>query len=165
MNNTKETDEFISKKDFKEKEIEYSKLNLASCKYLVKLLTTMRTRIQKHRDKNIALKLSHANELLGEYKTPEEAHEAYGWGYLSLDDYELLKEKFETGVNNAEKPDIDSMSISWLNDFIKRLKDNISIEEYELMTPEQKRIHDENIEKFVEEQEERRKRLGKTREE
>lgn len=153
--------DYIGNLRTKKADIEAAKLDVAACKYLKQQLSSMRTKITKRREAAVKVKIDRVNELLGEYATLEEAHEAYGYDCITEEEYEELKQAFEHGISEAEADDTDSVVIKWLNDFIRRLNDNINIGEYELLSPAEKAEHDKRIENFNAQQEERRKRAGK----
>ena len=155
------TSEYLGNLRAKEANIDATKIDIAACKYLKQQFSAMRTKIKKRRDETVDEKIQHVKELLGEYATPEEAHEAYGYDYITEDEYDELKNAFENGTAEAEADDIDSITIEWLNDFIRRLSDNINIGEYELLSPEEKLKRDKRIAEFNAEHEARRKHIKK----
>lgn len=137
------------------------KLELAACKYLKQQLSTMRTKLQKRRDATVSERMSRVYELLGEYNTLEEAHEDFGYDFITEEEYKDLEEAFESGEIAALKDDVDSLAVSWLNRFIKNLNDEIYYYQYALMSPKEQEAYDKKIAKWEKEQEKRRKRLGR----
>lgn len=153
--------DYIGNLRTKEADVEAAKLDVAACKYLKQQLSSMRTKITKRREATVKVKTGRVNVLLGEYATLEEAHEAYGYDCITEEEYEELKQAFEHGISEAEADDTDSVIVKWLNDFIRRLNDNINIGEYELLSPTEKAERDKRTDEFNAQQEERRKRAGK----
>lgn len=71
---------------------------------LVKLAQRYKT---KH-EKKVKAKEDKLNQLLGDYKTEAEAHEAYGYEYITWEEYETICAALK---GNAEKADVDDVEI------------------------------------------------------
>lgn len=95
--------------------------------------------------------------LLGEYKTYDEAHEAYG--YISEKEFEEITEFLESSQKKVDAPDAEAIAADILKGWIKLTKSDIDHLEFELKSPEEQEEIRRKNEEFRIEQEERRKRL------
>jgi len=120
-----------------ELEIEWRKELLARLQAPLKVL-------QRKAGKDLEKRLARAQELSA-YETEEEAHEAFGYGYITWDEYSVIKDRFD----NVE-PSIITMSaaeaaLEELQDFMHRLQSEIKDLEWSaLPEEEQQRIEASN---------------------
>lgn len=98
--------------------------------------------------------------LLGEYKTYDEAHEAYGYGYISEKEFNEIVDFLENSQKKVDAPDAEAIAADILKGWIKITKSDISYFEFELKSPEEQEEIRRKNEEFRREQEERHKRLG-----
>lgn len=94
------------------------------------------------RRKNMILK---ERALRGEYRTVDEAHEAYGYGFISEKQYKEIAEAIENKDEEiAALVFPEQAAASILFDFMRRLMNEIEAFKFELLPPEeQSRILDE----------------------
>ena len=97
--------------------------------------------------------------LLGEYKTYDEAHEAYGYGYISEKEFEEITKFLESSQKKVDVPDAEAIAADILKGWIKITKSDIDHFEFELKSPEEQEEIRRKNEEFRLKQEERRKRL------
>lgn len=99
-----------------------------------------------------------------EYATAEDAHEAFGWGVISEEEYEAIAAAFEAGeayVENTVTPVEAALHI--LKEFSGRLSSEVRSFEFDLLPAEEQIKHMEAAEKHREEMEARRAaRRGQT---
>lgn len=98
-----------------------------------------------------------------EYKTIDEAQEAYGWGYLSDDEYHAIKEAIESGeeyIENTISP--VELAAKILIDFTSRISSEIRSLEFELLPLEEQIMRMEAAEKRREEIAERKAARGRS---
>lgn len=132
------------------------KLELKAVKKVItRLESSYKEYTKKHEERAAALK-----KLIDEYATAEEAQDAYGWGFITEDQYDLIREAFSEQDKAMDAPTEFSVSAKIIGSFIKELKDSARFMEYELMTPEQKLKHDENVEAHRRQLEEIKTRRG-----
>jgi len=72
-----------------------SVLEIAWRKELVKRLQSPMNSLTRKITKEQELKQKRLEELK-KYSTPEEAHDAYGYGYITWDEYEQIRQDFDT---------------------------------------------------------------------
>lgn len=92
-----------------------------------------------------------------EYKTIVDAQEAYGWGYLSDDEYHALVESIEKGEEYVENTISHvEMAADMLNDFVRRMASELRGLEFDLLPFEEQIRRMEASEKRREEMEARK---------
>lgn len=92
-----------------------------------------------------------------DYKTVDEAHDAYGWGAITEDEYRAIAEAIEAGeeyIENAVTP--VELAAKILTDFTSRLSSELRSLEFELLPIEEQVKRMEAAEKRREEMEARR---------
>jgi hypothetical protein len=67
-------------------------------------------------------KLTEARTLSAGYETVEQAHESYGWGYITWEQYENIKSLLEQDPNTGN---ISHAALVKLNGYIQGLKDDL----------------------------------------
>lgn len=96
---------------------------------------------------------------LSEYKTKEEAHDAYGYDLITYDEYQAICEALEAGEKYvAETMTPVSLAMKILRDFIRRMESESRSLEFELLSPEEQAKRIEAAEKQREEMKARRER-------
>ncbi|MDD3231450.1 MAG: hypothetical protein PHE09_19895 [Oscillospiraceae bacterium] len=96
---------------------------------------------------------------LSEYKTQEDAHEAYGYDVITEEEYQAICEALEAGekyVTETMTP--VSLAMKILRDFIRHMESELRSLEFELLPPEEQTRRMEAAEKHREEMEARRER-------
>ena len=89
---------------------------------------------------------------LSEYKTQEDAHEAYGYDLITEEEYQAICEALEAGekyVTETMTP--VSLAMKILRDFIRRIESESRSLEFELLPPEEQTKRMEAAEKQREE--------------
>jgi hypothetical protein len=86
-------------------------------------------------------------EALGEYKTFEEAHEAYGWGYISEEEFETIRNFLEHKEELKSERSAEEYAADILQEFVVGLRKEIASFKFELLPQkEQKRIQQQQAE-------------------
>lgn len=96
---------------------------------------------------------------LSEYKTQEEAHEAYGYDIITEEEYRAICDAIEAGekyVTETMTP--VSLAMKILRDLIRRMESESRSLEFELLSPEEQAKRMEAAEKHREEMAARRER-------
>ena len=91
----------------------------------------------KH-EKKVKAKEDKLNQLLGEYKSEADAHEAYGYDYITWEEYETICAALE---GNAEKADVDDVEIVMSRIFFHIAKDTLKLYQtlkYESLSDEER---------------------------
>jgi hypothetical protein len=116
-----------------------------------KVVTRVSSSIQEYRNKHFAIvekrRLDY-EKLMGEYKTENEAHEAYGWGYITEEQYENVKEMLKVGDSMINQTTEFEMAADILSEMLSPVHALIRMLEYNQMTDEQKEKHDKSIENW-----------------
>lgn len=124
---------------------EAMKFEIKCCKYLIRRLETLRKDIQKQVDKETEARIKRHMELC-QYKTFEEAQEAYGADLISDEEYHQVMDILEK-AEETEEPvkTIRSAAVEELSRYISDLKRNVRDLEWDMLTPEeQERIRKAN---------------------
>lgn len=80
-------------------------------------------------------------EELGEYKTYEEAHDAYGWGFITEEEFESIKNFLEHKEELKGERSDEEYAADMMQEFVARLQREITSFQFELLPEkEQKRI-------------------------
>lgn len=119
-------------------------------KYLIRRLETLRKNIQKQVDKETEARIKRHLELC-QYKTFEEAQEAYGADLISYEEYCKVQDMLEKAEETEESvKTIRSAAVEELSRYISDLKRDMRDLEWTMKTPEeQERIRKSNKE-FIE---------------
>lgn len=120
--------------------------------YLVKRLGVLRRDIEKTVAKEKEVREKRKNKLC-EYETIEQAQEAYGYGDITLEEYDEIYEVLEKAVGFAEVKTPKAAALEILLEFMGRQKSEIRDFEWELKTPEEQ-------ERIIKSQEEFRREHG-----
>lgn len=111
---------------------------------------------RKH-ERKVKKKEEKLNQILGDYQREEDAHEAYGWGYITYEEYKYICEVIR---GNAEKADVDSVDIVMSRIFAHLASDTLKLFQelkYESLSDEERLAWDESVNK----QKERREAIKK----
>lgn len=147
--------------DYQKEHERQLRIELEGGRYLKQQLTAMRTRLRKRREATVTERRQKMDELLGDYKTVDEARDAYGWDLITEKEYDEIRSTIENGERKAVEDDRDSVAVAWLNDFIRRLSDTISSIEFELLPADEQDRRLKEAEEHERELEEIKKRLGR----
>lgn len=86
-------------------------------------------------------------EELGEYKTYEEAHDAYGWGFITAEEFESIKNFLEHKEELKSERSAEEYAADILQEFVARLRREITSFQFELLPKEeQQRIQQQHAE-------------------
>ena len=143
-----------NKEEIKDLKIELKARKLVLAK-LESALKPLAAKAERHRVDRAVRR----ETLLGEYKTYDEAHEAYGYGYISEKEFEEIAEFLESSQKKVDAPDAEAIAADILKGWIKIMKSDIDHFEFELKSPEEREEIRRKNEEFRLKQEERRKRL------
>lgn len=112
------------------------KLELKAAKYVRDRIKTISSHARKRKDGKLKETERRAQELT-QYQSVEEAQEAYGWGYITEEEYERIIDLFEGREGKVNDIDVDDMILNWTHRFLDQLNSSINEYEYLLMTPEE----------------------------
>ena len=136
-------------------------LELRADKRLYGRLKTLRRYYQEKRDKVMEQRRERVEQMLGDYPTEQEAHEAYGYDMISKDEYTQILEAIEKGHQVVEAESEESIISAWLDMWICALDHDINELTYQLMTPEEKAAHDKSVQDWKDHIEELKKKHGR----
>jgi len=114
---------------------------------LIKRLGTSLSSLTRTVDKENTDRQERVKEL-SVYQSVQEAHDAYGFDYITWDEFETIKRRFEDAEYAEETSSTTaSAALSILKEFIGRLQADIRHFKWEALSPEEKRrIEKENAE-------------------
>lgn len=126
------------------------KFEIKCSKYLIRRLETLQKDIRKQVDKETEARIKRHMELC-QYKTFEEAQEAYGADLISYEEYSKIMDMLEKGEEIEESVrTIRSAAVEELSRYIADFKRDVRDLEWYMKTPEeQERIRKSNKE-FIE---------------
>lgn len=107
-------------------------LELRADKRLYGRLKTLRRHYQEKRDKVMEQRRERVEQMLGDYPTEQEAHEAYGYDIISEDEYTQILEAIEKGHQVVEAESEESIISAWLDMWIRALDHDINELTYQL---------------------------------
>lgn len=116
---------------------------------------------QKYADKHnkkIKKKLDRMNELLGEYHSESEAHEAYGYEYITWEEYEEICEALNTNEQKAEVDDVEIVASRILSHIAKDTLKMYQTLKYESLSDKEKTEWDKQAAEWNKRKEERKKK-------
>jgi|GEM_PF-2473649 len=115
-----------------------SNLEVACRKLLLKRLQTPMNTLERARAKEVEESEKRIASLT-EYQAPEEAHEAFGYGYISEDEYRKVCDYFKDGEQISSGSVTETgAAIEILSEFISRLEGEIRYFEWEALPKEEK---------------------------
>ena len=139
------------KKDRKEARVE-----IKARKLVIKKLNTAIAALQKTADRQKAEKQAERDKLL-QYKTYQEAQDAYGWGYIDETEFDAITEFLQTSQSVVDEPTAEEIAVRTLQDWLGLMNDEIASINFEMLPKEeQRKILDKNLE-ILQKREERRK--------
>ena len=147
--------------DYRKEHERQLRIELEGGRYLKQQLTAMRTKLRKRREATVTERRQKMDELLDDYKTVDEARDAYGWDLITEEEFDEIRSAIENGERKTIEDDRDSIAVSWLNDFIRRLSDTISAIEFDLLPADEQDRRLKEAEEHERELEEIKKRLGR----
>ena len=122
-----------------------ARMEIKANERLSKRMTKMRDEYAKKHDEIVAKRSDRILSAVAEYKTEEEAQEAYGWGEITE------KEKDEIcsiirGAQTQSASDTEySIMVTWINTWLHAIKSETESLRYGIMTPQQKVEHDKDV--------------------
>lgn len=123
------------------------KIEIDSRNTLLKRLEKVKASLIKVVDKEVA-KRAEKIEKLQKYDSVEEAHDAFGYGEITEEEYREVVEFFESGKKFiTETKTKNSIALEILNNFISRLKKDVRALEWDMLSEDEKeRIRKSNEE-------------------
>lgn len=121
-------------------------------------LIKLTKRYQTKHNKKVKAKEDKLNQLLGDYQTEADAHEAYGYDLISWEEYETICAALE---GNAEKADVDDVEIVMSRIFSHLANDTLKLYQtlkYESLSDEEKAEWDRQIADYKAKVEARKKK-------
>lgn len=129
--------------------------------YLKEQLGKMLVKLNSHHKKITEANRKKWIELCGEYANFEQAQEAYGWGFISELEFEMLKKHFQSGEDALDEDTKWSVAYDYLKHFYSNICGSIRYLKYELLTPQEKEQYQKNAEEWQKRKEEiKNKRNG-----
>lgn len=124
---------------------------------LLKKLEAVKTSLGKVVDKETA-KRAERIAVQSEYSTVEEAHEAFGWGSITYEEYIEVVASIEDGKKFVEETQTkNSLALEMLNDFMKILKRDAKGWEWEMLPEKEKDAIRKSSEEYREKMEARKR--------
>ncbi len=109
------------------------KLEIKARKLLLKKLGNVSERMNKQAQKQIDNRKAEV-EQMSEYRSIEEARDAYGWNIITEEQFEEFKKMFEAGEDYVDnRVSAEEVASGMLNDFLSRIKRDIRSFEFELL--------------------------------
>lgn len=111
-------------------------------------LIKLTKRYQAKHDKKVKTKEDKLNQLLGDYQTEADAHEAYGYDLITWEEYETICAALES---NTEKADVDDVEIVMSRIFSHLANDTLKLYQtlkYESLSDEEKAEWDRRTAKY-----------------
>lgn len=142
-------------------EIKDFKVELKARKLVLAKLETALKPLQAKAERQHTDRAARREALLHYYKTYDEAHEAYGYGYITEKEFQDIVDFLESSQEKVDAPDAEAIAASIIKDWIKRMNSDIYHFEFELKSPEEQEDIRRKNEQFQQEQAERRKRQGR----
>lgn len=142
--------------DKEKKERKESRVEIKARKLIIKKLETAITALRKTANRQKAEKQAEREKLL-EYKTYQEAQDAYGWGLITEEEFDKIVEFLESSQKAVDEPTAEDIAIKTLMSWQSLMGAEIANLEFELLPKEeQRRILDNNL-RILEKREARRK--------
>ena len=138
------------------------KIELKARKLVLAKLETALKPLQAKAERQRTDRAVRREVMLGEYKTYDEAHEAYGYGYITEKEFQEIVDYLENSQKKVDAPDAEAIAADIIKRIIKHMNSDIYHFEFELKSPEEQEDILKRNEQFRKEQAERRKRQGRT---
>lgn len=132
------------------------KLELAARKMVLKKIESAK-RSFSGRIAKVKEDRQNRKDALSEYKNEDEILDAYGWGFITEEEYDRLREEFEKGQESIDN-EVSSVELAdnILNGWAKIMRSDISELEFELLPKKkQDEIREKNYEIILERQKRR----------
>ena len=134
-------------------EIKGRKIVVGKLETALKALTKKVDKIEKDRQNR--------KETLLEYKDESELQDAYGWGFITEDDYYKLLEAMRKGVQTIdEETTPEEVAKNIIQEWIERMWSDIYSFEYDLLPPEKQAEIMKKNEEILQKRKERMKNNG-----
>ena len=128
--------------------IESLKLEVKAYDKVHNELVKLAQRYQAKHEKKVKAKEDKLNQLLGDFKTEAEAHEAYGYDYITWEEYETICAALK---GNAEKADVDDVEIVMSRIFLHLSRDTLKLYQtlkYESLSDEERAEWDKQVAEY-----------------
>jgi len=93
--------------------------------------------LKRKAGKEMAQRLARAQELSA-YETEEEAHEAFGYGYITWDEYIAIKDRFDNVEPGGATMSAAEAALNELQGYMRRLQSEIKDLEWSALPEEKK---------------------------
>lgn len=133
-----------------------ARVEIKARKLIIKKLNTAIDALKKTANRQKAEKQAERDKLL-QYKTYQEAQDAYGWGYIDEAKFNAITEFLQTSQSVVDEPTAEEIAVKTLQDWLLLMGSEIASLEFEMLPKEeQRKILDKNLE-ILQKREERRK--------
>lgn len=144
----------MTDKEIKERKV--LRTEIKSRKLIIKKLETAISALQKTADRQKVVKQAEREKML-EYKSYNEAQDAYGWGLITEEEFDKIVEFLESSQEVVDEPTAEDIAIKVLLNWQHQMGAEIASIEFDLLPKEeQSKILDNNL-KILEKREQRRK--------
>lgn len=132
--------------DKEKKERKSIRMEIKARKLVIKKLATAISALQKTADRQKAEKTAKREKLL-EYKTYNEAQDAYGYGFITEEEFDEIVEFLEKSQQIVDEPTAEELALKILLNWRHHMGLEIANLEFEMLPKEeQSRILEKNIE-------------------
>lgn len=132
--------------DKEKKERKSIRVEIKARKLVIKKLVTAISALQKTADRQKAEKTAKREKLL-EYKTYNEAQDAYGYGFITEEEFDEIVEFLEKSQQIVDEPTAEELALKILLNWRHHMGLEIANLEFEMLPKEeQSRILEKNIE-------------------
>lgn len=132
--------------DKEKKERKSIRVEIKARKLVIKKLATAISALQKTADRQKAEKTAKREKLL-EYKTYNEAQDAYGYGFITEEEFDEIVEYLEKSQEIVDEPTAEELALKILLNWRHHMGLEIANLEFEMLPKEeQSRILEKNIE-------------------
>lgn len=132
--------------DKEKKERKSIRVEIKARKLVIKKLATAISALQKTADRQKAEKTAKREKLL-EYKTYNEAQDAYGYGFITEEEFDEIAEFLEKSQQIVDEPTAEELALKILLNWRHHMGLEIAELEFEMLPKEeQSRILEKNIE-------------------
>lgn len=132
------------------------RVEIKARKLIIKKLETAINALQKTADRQRAERQAEREKLL-EFKSYNDAQDAYGWGLITEEEFDRITTFLESSQNAVDEPTAEDIAIKTLLNWQQHMGAEIANIEFDMLPKEeQSRILDKNLE-ILKRREERRK--------
>lgn len=128
--------------------IDALKLEVKAYRKVYNELFKLGQRYKAKHEKKVKAKKDKLNSLLGDYQTEADAHNAYGYEYITWEEYETICAALK---GNAEKADVDDIEIVMSRIFFHLANDTLKLYQtlkYESLSDEERAEWDKQITEY-----------------